>query len=582
MCRALVTRIEVRPVPDALAAESAVTGAQPGGGDLADRPLLAVQELDVSYGGSVRALHAVSLSVPDGAIAAVLGGNGAGKSTLLRTISGTLPYTGGSIVAGTVEFAGRRLNGADAAAVARAGVVQVPEGRRIFAELTVAENLRAGGLPLPRRSRASARERVYDLFPVLWERRRQRAGLLSGGEQQMLAIGRALMAKPQLLLLDEPSLGLAPQMMNRIADIVVEINRQGTTVVLVEQNAAMALRISDTAFVLEAGRLALHGPARDLADSDEVRDRYLGIADAAAGPVSPDASERPARQSAGSTTRHILPAVRAAGAPGRRRRADERPDELSVAGLTVRFGGILALQDVSFTVAPGSVHALIGPNGAGKSTCLNVLNGVYRASAGSVRYADHELTRLTPHRIARLGVSRTFQNTSLSVRETVADNLLLARHRLMRGGFAAAGLRLPRARRDDIAHREQIGRVAELLNLAEYLRQPVNVLPHGMRKRVELARALCAEPGLLLMDEPVAGMTAEESAAMARAISAVRREFGISLLVVEHDMTFVMGIADHVTVLDFGRRIADGTPAEVRRDPEVLRAYLGSDGEVDG
>ena len=568
-------------MPDAPVPQSAPAArTRPASRDAADRPLLRVGDLEVGYGGSVRALRTVSLSVPEGAVAAVLGGNGAGKSTLLRAISGTLSFTGGSIIAGSVEFAGRRLDGADAAAIVRAGVVQVPEGRRIFAELTVEENLRAGALPLPRRSRVSGRDRVYDLFPVLRERRRQKAGLLSGGEQQMLAVGRALMAEPRLLLLDEPSLGLAPQMMDRIAGVIAEINRQGTTVVLVEQNAAMALGVSDIAFVLEAGRLVLNGMARDLAGSDEVGDRYLGVAGASARPAPSDAPERPARGAAEPTARPIAAAVEPTGARGGSG-GTATPGELVVAGLTVRFGGIVALQEVSFTVPAGSVHALIGPNGAGKSTCLNVLSGVCPPRAGSVRYAGHELTRLPPHHIARLGVSRTFQNMSLSVRETVADNLLLGRHRLMRGGFAAAGLRLPLVRREDSAHRAQIARVAELLGIAEHLRQPVRVLPYGVRKRVELGRALCAEPGLLLLDEPVAGMTDEESATMAQAVADVRRELGISVLVVEHDMAFVMGIADHVTVLDFGRRIAGGTPAQVRRDPEVLRAYLGSHTEPD-
>ena len=242
--------------------------------------------------------------------------------------------------------------------------------------------------------------------------------------------------------------------------------------------------------------------------------------------------------------------------------------------LSVRFGGLAALSDVSFTVEPGSLHALIGPNGAGKSTCLNVLSGVYAAGAGSVRYGGRELTKLRPHRIAALGVARTFQNIALSPGVSVLDNLLVARHRLMRSGFIADGLRLPRARRERAAHEARVREIADLLGLDD-LERPVGTLPYGTRKRVELARALCAEPELLLLDEPVAGMVADESTAMARAITQARAELGISVLLVEHDMTFVMGMADRVTVLDFGKRIADGPPGEIQRDPEVVRAYLG-------
>ncbi|MDH2390545.1 ABC transporter ATP-binding protein [Streptomyces sp. HNM0663] len=244
--------------------------AQPGS--------LRISELHVAYGRSVQALHGVSLTVPQGRIAAVLGSNGAGKTTLLRAVSGTLSLHRGTVGSGTMHFDGVQLTGDPARSVA-AGVVQVPEGRRIFGSLSVEDNLRAGFLGARRRGgaeRQAARERVFALFPVLAERRRQAAGLLSGGEQQMLAMGRALMAGPRLLLLDEPSLGLAPLMVRRIASIIREINAQGTSILLVEQNASLALALSDRASVLDVGRVRLEGASADLAGTDEVRRLYLG------------------------------------------------------------------------------------------------------------------------------------------------------------------------------------------------------------------------------------------------------------------------------------------------------------------
>jgi branched-chain amino acid transport system ATP-binding protein len=256
------------------------------------------------------------------------------------------------------------------------------------------------------------------------------------------------------------------------------------------------------------------------------------------------------------------------------------PHPLTVTDVTVRFAGLTALDGVSFTVAPGSVHALIGPNGAGKSTCFNVLSGLCRPATGTVHLGDAELTRLAPHRIAALGVARTFQNI-VTTQGTVADNLLLGRHALSRAGFTASALRLPHARREQREQRARARATAELTGLGPHFDSPVALLSYGDRKRVEFARALCLEPSVLLLDEPVAGMNAAERARTVEVVHAVRAQLGLSVVLVEHDMGLVMRLADEVTVLDFGRVIAHGTPDEVRRDPEVLRAYLGTGAEAE-
>ena len=243
--------------------------------------MLSVRNLEVVYNDVALVLRGVSLDVRQGSIVALLGANGAGKTTLLRAITGLLKVHRGEVTKGSVELEGERIDGRDPAAIVRRGIAQVMEGRRVFAELTVEENLRAGAFT--RRSKQEIREahdRVMDLFPRLGERRRSTAGYLSGGEQQMLAIGRALMANPRVLLLDEPSLGLAPRLVEGIRDIIGQLNRQGTSVLLVEQNAAMALAIADHGYVMETGKVVKDGPAKELLADRDIQEFYLGVGEA--------------------------------------------------------------------------------------------------------------------------------------------------------------------------------------------------------------------------------------------------------------------------------------------------------------
>jgi branched-chain amino acid transport system ATP-binding protein len=254
---------------------------EPGPGPGAAPPVLEVSNVGVVYNEVMLVLRGVSLSVPKGSVVAVLGSNGAGKTTLLRAITGLLELHGGRITQGAITLEGSSIDGRDAPSIVRAGVSQVMEGRRIFAALTVDENLRTGAYT--RRSRADIKasyERVMELFPRLATMRTSTAGYLSGGEQQMVAMGRALMAEPRVLLLDEPSLGLAPLIVQQIADIIAEVNRQGTSVVLVEQNATMALSLAHRGYILENGRVVKDGTGSALLADKDIQEFYLGVGEA--------------------------------------------------------------------------------------------------------------------------------------------------------------------------------------------------------------------------------------------------------------------------------------------------------------
>ena len=511
--------------------------------------LLLVRGLQVGYSG-VRVLHDIDLDLEEGSVTALLGTNGAGKSTLLRAISGVVEADHGAVI-----FDGRDITHAPPNEIAAHGVVQVPGGAGVFPGLTVRENFEAAHWLDPAYSLAEM-DSVLQRFPELAERLDDPANDLSGGQQQMLAIAMALLLRPRLLLIDELSLGLAPIVVDRLLRTVREIADSGVTIVLVEQSANLALQLADTAIFLERGRIRYAGKTAELLErGDLLRSVFLGNA-------------------LGSGE-----AAASAEVP----RPDPGVPALSVTGLGRRFGGITAVDDVSFSVDPAEIVSFIGPNGAGKTTVFDLIGGSTGADGGTVRLGVADVTNLAPSARARRGLGRSFQDARLFPTLTVEETIAVALERWIRWGDPiTAALHLPMAFDSEAAVAQRVDELVALMGLGRYRHDRIRTLSTGTRRIVDLACVIAHRPTVVLLDEPSSGIAKREAEALGPLLLRVREEMGSALLVIEHDMTVVSAVSDRVVALDQGRIIAEGSAAEVLDDPQVVSAYLGGDPAVIG
>jgi ABC-type branched-subunit amino acid transport system ATPase component/ABC-type branched-subunit amino acid transport system permease subunit len=534
----------------------APTAAAPMGNNL-----LVVRGLDVAY-GKTQVLFGVNFHVRRGEIVALLGTNGAGKSTLLSAICGLVPP-----VAGAITYDGEDITGDSPNQTVRNGIVMVPGGKGVFPSLTVEENLRLAAWIYARDTEyvREATEQVLEYFPILRSRWDQKAGNLSGGEQQMLTLAQAFIAKPQLLMIDELSLGLAPIIVEQLLSIVKAIHDNGTTVVLVEQSVNLAITLAQRAVFMEKGEVRFDGPTAELLERPDVLHAVFlkGTAAAQGGPKTAGNGHRPKFEAA---CEHC----------GR-----EHPVALEVAGIAVNFGGVLAVDDVEFSVRSSEVLGIIGPNGAGKTTVFDAISGFAQLSGGRIWLGGDDVTDLTPDARAILGLGRSFQDARLFPSMTVRQAIAVARERHIRTRDPiAAALMSPATRTAEREVRADVDQLIELMRIQAFADKFVGELSTGTRRIVDLACSLAHEPDVLLLDEPSSGIAQRETEALGPVLLDIRDKTGAALVVIEHDMPLITSISDELLALDLGSVVVRGAPDDVINHPQVVEGYLGAREEV--
>ncbi|TMC48458.1 MAG: MFS transporter [Chloroflexi bacterium] len=540
---------------------------------LASTALLCCRGVDAGYGG-VQVLFGVDFEIDEGEMVALLGTNGAGKSTFMRAITGLVQPTDGAI-----SLAGRDITHADPMACARLGIMAIPGGRGIFPTLSVADNLKVATW-LVRKDRAHSDEavqRVVGHFPVLRERWHTLAGDLSGGEQQMLSLAQAFIAEPRLLLIDELSLGLAPVILAKLVDILRAINARGTTIIIVEQSVNVALELAQRAVFMEKGQVRFAGPTVELLHRPDIL-RAVFLQGAAAGERQL-ASSRDATPGTGNAHLEGPGGNGRVTHAGEHRPVDasEHPICLSADALTKHYGGVTAVDGVSFDLHEHEILGIIGPNGAGKTTLFDLISGFARPDGGHVVLRSRDVTRGGAVRRAMAGLGRSFQDARLWPGLTVAECLAVALHR--EGEIEAALpalLGVPRVADSELAVHERVDELIETMNLDAYRNKFVSELSTGTRRIVELGCLIAHRPSVLLLDEPSSGIAQREAEALGPLLEGIRRRLECAILIIEHDIPLVSGLAARLIALDLGAVVAEGRPADVLCDPRVVESYLGS------
>ena len=512
--------------------------------------LLLIRNLDAGYGGR-QVLFGVNFDVKEGEIVALLGTNGAGKSTLLKAISGVVEADRGAVI-----LDGRDVTHAPPNEIAALGISQMPGGQGVFGGLTVSENLQLAGWTRRHdpKGRAEAVEEVLTIFPLLRDRLHRDAGDLSGGQQQMLALGMAFVANPRVLLIDELSLGLAPVIVGQLLPIVQRVAAQGTAVILVEQSVNVALSVAERAYFMERGTIRFSGPTSELLGrKDLLRSVFLS---GAAVSDTPDAAV------AASRIHDTDP---------------EAAPLLDVSEISVAFGGNRAVNGTTFTVRAHEIIGMIGPNGAGKTTIFDLISGFVPVDSGRIELQGRDITNLGASDRAGAGLGRSFQDARLFPDMTVSETLAVALERWVNSRSAlSAALRLPAVYDDEERTALRVHELIELMNLGDYQNSFVRELSTGTRRVVDLACIAAHRPVMVLLDEPSSGIAQREVEALAPVLRRLRDEMGASLLVIEHDIPLISSISDRLVALDQGAVLTEGPPTDVLNHPDVIESYLGN------